>query len=129
MINIVSKCFGCTACYTVCPVQAITMEIDERGFAVPIVNEDLCVKCDTCKNVCPAIIESASDSFVPQVYAVKHNQLSVLLNSASGGLFTALSDIVLENGGIIYGAVQDEHLSIIHKRAATREERDMCRAI
>ena len=32
-------CCGCTACMTVCSVNAITMENDEEGFKYPKINE------------------------------------------------------------------------------------------
>ena len=46
-------CMGCYACFSVCPVFAITMESDYEGFEYPIVNSDKCIKCYKCENVCP----------------------------------------------------------------------------
>lgn len=46
-------CCGCTACYAICPCQAIIMTNDEEGFEYPYINPELCVKCYQCLKVCP----------------------------------------------------------------------------
>lgn len=63
----------------------------------------------------------------PQVYGVKHRKLDVRMNSRSGGIFTALSDYVLEKQGVIYGCVLNESFSAVHCRATTKSERDLMR--
>lgn len=46
------ECCGCTACYVVCPKEAITMQPDEEGFLYPAVDKEKCVKCYACLKVC-----------------------------------------------------------------------------
>ena len=46
-------CCGCCACFSVCPVGAITMVVDEEGFEYPNINETKCIRCHACLNVCP----------------------------------------------------------------------------
>ena len=46
------NCCGCTACYAVCPKQAISMLPDEQGFLYPVVDAALCVRCYKCLSVC-----------------------------------------------------------------------------
>lgn len=46
------KCCGCTACYSICPQQAITMKMDNEGFYYPYLDPDKCIKCYTCLHVC-----------------------------------------------------------------------------
>ena len=46
------NCCGCSACFSVCPINAISMEIDVEGFSYPIVDKDKCVFCYKCLSVC-----------------------------------------------------------------------------
>lgn len=46
-------CCGCTACYAICPADAIEMQSDEEGFYYPTVNCSKCVRCYKCLGVCP----------------------------------------------------------------------------
>lgn len=46
------NCCGCTSCYAVCPNGAISMIEDQEGFKYPVVNEEKCVKCFRCVDVC-----------------------------------------------------------------------------
>lgn len=48
---------------------------------------------------------SAQDSeFIPQAYAIKANDESLRLKSSSGGAFSLLARVVLEQGGVVFGA-------------------------
>ena len=38
-------CCGCTACYSICPVNAISMNRDCEGFLYPSIDLLKCVKC------------------------------------------------------------------------------------
>ena len=46
-------CCGCTACYAICPKEAISMVEDEEGFEYPQIDESKCVRCYQCIKVCP----------------------------------------------------------------------------
>ena len=41
----------------------------------------------------------------PKVYAIKHKDEATRAASRSGGIFTALSDQVLSDDGVVYGCV------------------------
>ena len=51
------NCCGCSACYAICPVNAIFMEPDEEGFLYPIVDEEKCVRCYKCISICAFKVE------------------------------------------------------------------------
>lgn len=46
-------CCGCTACFSICPKEAITMEEDSEGFLYPQIDEQKCIRCYQCMGVCP----------------------------------------------------------------------------
>lgn len=46
-------CCGCSACYSICPRNAIKMIPDNEGFLYPVINRELCVACKLCLQVCP----------------------------------------------------------------------------
>lgn len=47
------ECCGCTACYAVCPKDAIRMEEDDEGFLYPTIIQTNCIRCYKCLEVCP----------------------------------------------------------------------------
>ncbi len=47
-----SSCCGCSACYSICPVNAILMVADEKGFWYPCIDEKICIRCERCISVC-----------------------------------------------------------------------------
>ena len=55
MITIQNKaeCCGCTACFNICPKNAISMQPDEEGFLYPVVDQEKCVDCGLCEKICP----------------------------------------------------------------------------
>ena len=63
----------------------------------------------------------------PKVYAVKHKDEAVRAASRSGGIFTALSDLVLSNRGVVYGCVLSDDFDAIHMRADNAGERNRMR--
>lgn len=63
----------------------------------------------------------------PNVYAVHHKNINVRQESRSGGIFTAISDYVLNENGVIYGCVLNKNFDAIHTRATTAKERDAMR--
>lgn len=53
LYNRKEECCGCTACYSICPKQAISMQPDEEEFDYPVIDEAKCVRCGSCLKVCP----------------------------------------------------------------------------
>ena len=63
----------------------------------------------------------------PKVYAVKHKSEEVRMNSRSGGVFTALSDWIFSEVGVVYGCVLTQDFLAVHTRAENVEERNKMR--
>lgn len=128
MIKIKNKeeCCGCTACESVCPYDAITMQPDGLGFLYPVVDDSRCVDCHLCEKVCAFNdkYDTSLNLLHPEAYGARHKDLKEIDLSRSGAAFVALSDWILEHGGIVYGAGYKDHFRVAHKRAASKEERD-----
>lgn len=102
------------------------MQPDALGFLYPVVNESKCVDCGLCDKVC-AFNEHYDTSLnfqLPAVYAVRHKDLKEIETSRSGAAFIAVSDYVLDNGGVVYGAGYTDNFRVVHKRAVTKCQRD-----
>ena len=128
MIQIKSPedCCGCTACACICNHKAITMKPDAFGFLYPVVDLDKCVNCGLCDNICTfnSRYDTSLNFTTPIVYGARHKEIKEVLNSRSGALFVAISDYILEQGGVVYGVGFKDHFRVVHKRAETRIERD-----
>ena len=96
-----SLCCGCSACYNICPKNAITMMPDALGFLYPQIKQDLCINCNLCKSVCSFNQDyDKTNNLEPLFYAVRHKSLDEIEKSRSGAAFVAISDYVLENNGV-----------------------------
>lgn len=128
MIQIKDKadCCGCTACASICPKDAITMEPDTLGFKYPKVDLDKCIDCGLCEKVCAFNdnYDKSPNLKEPEIYAARHKDIHEIETSRSGAAFIAISDYILENGGIVYGVGYKDHFRVAHKRATTKEERN-----
>lgn len=47
-----TSCCGCAACYSICPTGAIYMLADKKGFRYPHIDEEMCIRCQRCMDVC-----------------------------------------------------------------------------
>ena len=127
MINISNKseCTGCSACYSVCPKNAISMSVDNEGFKYPLVDESLCVDCGLCNNVCPIARRDKQDSSfdIPVAYAAHYkDDEKTWYDSASGGAFTAITDYIFKHNGRVYGATFNDNFVVVHDSADNKTE-------
>lgn len=119
-------CCGCTACASICAHDAITMQPDELGFLYPVVDESKCVECGLCEEVCEfhPNYDKSLNLPLPDAYGARHKNMEQVESSRSGAAFIAISDRVLEKGGVIYGVGYTDHFRVVHKRAINKEERN-----
>lgn len=111
----------------ICAHSAITMRADDLGFIYPEVNTERCVDCGLCERVCPFNNVGRDSDKQPLAYAVRHKNPEVVCKSRSGGFFTALTDSILQSGGIVYGAVLNDRIEVVHARADSYAVRDKMR--
>lgn len=113
----VQNCTGCTACVQICPTKSIEMKADPEGFLYPcLVDELSCINCGLCENTCP-LTDDALVQIPEKAFGCHLKDTDELLRSTSGGAFYAIGRRIIENHGVVYGAVLRDDLSVCHQRA------------
>jgi coenzyme F420-reducing hydrogenase beta subunit len=115
-INRKQDCSGCHACANVCPVNCITMIEDNEGFLYPNVDISKCIDCGLCEKVCPIINPKEKINGVKGYACVNKNE-KIRVESSSGGIFSLLAENMINNGGVVFGAVFDDDFNLIHSYA------------
>ncbi len=116
------KCCGCTACYAICPKNAITMHADSEGFKYPVIDKDKCIDCGLCCKVCPLDIklEKTEDKQIAVACTAKDENFTK--QSSSGGVFAILANMFMEKQAVIYGAAFDDDWNVKHIRVDNKDE-------
>lgn len=115
-------CTGCGACANICPHSAIKMIEDKKGFLKPEIDKNKCINCGLCEKNCPVLHYVSDNTLSPKVYAFINNDEQIRLNSSSGGAFPALARYIVNNNGVVFGAVYDKELKVCHTMAQNVEE-------
>ena len=119
-----NKCCGCAACANRCAKGAIAMLPNEEGFLHPTVNTLLCVECGMCEKACPGLLPAVDmeKSLTPRAYIIQHKDETIRYQSTSGGAFSAIAESIIRLGGVIFGAIMTENLTVRHGYVETKEE-------
>ncbi len=110
-------CCGCGACANTCPAEAISMVKDEEGFLYPHVDPTLCTDCGLCQKVCPIKTpdQTKSDHLF---YGAQAKNGALRLSGSSGGVFSLLSQYVLDRQGVAFGAAfYNDYQEVAHTSA------------
>ena len=119
MISIQDKqdCCGCTACSAICPKQCISLQEDYEGFLYPTVDKASCIECSLCENVCP--IMSPETAYLyryqrPYAYAAYHTDEEIRIDNTSGGIFSALAEMMFDKNGYVGGTIFTQDHTVKH---------------
>ncbi len=108
-----SQCCGCGACGLRCPQSCIEMREDIQGFLYPHVDEDRCVDCHLCEQVC-SCMKTGNAPARQTYYAAINPDEATRLSSSSGGVFTLLAERIISQGGVVFGACFNDQNEVIH---------------
>lgn len=115
-------CSSCGACVNICPRGCIKFKQDRYGQERPIIDEKQCVGCNLCRKTCPnnRLPEELKKKASQVVYAGWRENSDERRTSSSGGVASAISEYMIQNGGVVYGVVQKQE-NILYQRADTIE--------
>lgn len=111
------RCTGCRACEQVCPKKCISFAEDVEGFIYPSVNQEICVECGLCQNICHALEKDKTNLLCEEKnrqgwYGWSLNK-ELHKESSSGGAFSEIVDVFLQGEGTVFGAAfSEDYLSV-----------------
>lgn len=116
-----TQCTGCTACFSICPKKAITMEEDSEGFLYPVIDSLKCVECGKCVKICKqqTLLDCTEET---EVFIGQNNDDEELKESSSGAIFPAIAQYILDQKGLVCGAAFDSENVCRHFIIDNRED-------
>ncbi len=117
MIRITDEknCCGCGACVATCPVECISVKEGTLGATFPCVNEEMCINCQMCENVCPILNAESpknTQTYTQALYIGYSKEDSIRFKSSSGGMFYTFAAALISEGYQIFGSSFDDNLKL-----------------
>lgn len=106
-------CTGCLACVDSCAKNALAVVYNDEGHLTYQVNEEMCVECGLCERICPVVSGfSYGENLlaISQPYAAWAKDKMLRAKSTSGGVFAALAEFIISNGGAVAGACLENNV-------------------
>lgn len=115
-------CTGCGACVSVCPVRAVRLMFFKGTLSsAAVIDTSICRDCSLCRSVCPVLRPVSRKPTLKTYAGWVRDPLKARL-SASGGVAWQLTEQVILDGGVVYGAAYSEDGILHHTRAKTLEK-------
>lgn len=126
-ITNVDKCCGCSICSTICPTHSIKMEYNNEGFLYPVIDPEKCIECRLCIKKCPINSKPIpfEQTYKSTAFACENKNDKILEKSSSGGFFYEISKLVLDKGGVVFGAAFMFDQEVKHVKVETIDSLEM----
>lgn len=117
------KCTQCSACVNICPKHCISWLETKSGANIPFIDTNKCVKCGLCQRACHQINVKDLNFVTPiYTYAAWSKRNEIRTSSSSGGVFSEIAKVILDKGGVVFGAAFNEELKVKHIKVETEED-------
>lgn len=122
--SVLHQCTSCQLCGAICPKGAISIGLDKEGFYRPLVNDDLCIDCGLCVNVCYKYdnqikLSTGEDLKRKSLYSAWAKDDKLLNETTSGGIGDLLARQLIIDGYKVVGVVYNEEKTRAEHRIAT----------
>lgn len=105
------NCTSCQLCAAVCPVGAIEIKLDSKGFYKPYIKENKCIDCSICIKYCYKFneIEKTSDGELSEysLYSGFAKESDIVKTTTSGGIAYIISKYCVQEGYKCVGVEYD----------------------
>lgn len=107
-------CTGCSACCSICPTDALKLTQDQYGYWKSSFNENNCINCGKCENLCPILYPVHIDRYQPpKAFAIQMED-DIRLKCSSGGVFLYVANSFIKENGVVIGCRWDDNNRAIH---------------
>lgn len=108
ILKLDNTCTGCGACVSICPKNALALQMDHEGFYRPAWDESICINCHLCEKACHVLSRpTMNENKQRDCFMAKAKDKNLVSKSSSGGVFSILADKFISEGGVVYGARYD----------------------
>lgn len=119
------ECTSCQMCGAVCPVDAISISLNEQGFYRPYINSEKCIDCGLCVKSCykfDRLILHTQNYEGKRMFSAWAKDRSVVESTTSGGVADILASELVNKGykciGVEYDNVENRAVA---KVASSKE--------
>lgn len=104
-----NTCTACMACMNACPKQAISCFALSDGHRMIKVDPEKCIECKLCEKVCPIVNDFSygRQNLKSNFYAAWANDYQIRHKGATSGIFGALANAIISEGGLVCSAVMN----------------------
>lgn len=117
-------CTGCGVCSVVCPKQCISFIEGDFGQILPKVDTSTCIDCKKCERACPAL-KNNDKNYPLHCHAAFIKDLVDYQTTTSGGAAQALSLLILQAGGCVYGCATLPGANVEHIKVKTPDQLEL----